>query len=478
MTLQVAADKLKLWREKPHVMVRELFGVTPDPWQDEVLEVFPHEPRIVMKASKGPGKTALLSWCAWNFLLTRPHPNIAATAISGDNLRDNLWKEMAVWQGKSELLRDQFIWTKKQIFQKDAQATWWMSARTWARDADPEQQANALAGLHTPYIMAILDESGGIPKSVLVTAEAILTSCKEGHILQAGNPTHLEGPLYDACTSERKYWYVVEITSDPKDPKRSPRVSVDWAQEQIDKYGEDNPWVLVNVFGKFPPSSLNALIGPEEVRDAMKRTLRVDQYSWAAMVLGVDVARFGDDKSVIYPRQGPVAFNPLEFRGLNSIQGAGHVNQAWRTFDADGCFLDGSGGWATGWQDQLETLERSPISVDFSSSPVDPKYLNKRAEMYFETCEWIKNGGVLPDDPDLVGELCAHTYGFKGSKLYVLEKDQVKSVLKRSPDHSDALVLTHAYPIERAPRGLEALMQQKHKVYHALTDYDPYERIG
>lgn len=478
MSLDYAgADKLRLWREKPQVMVREVFNCTPDPWQDQILEVFPHEPRIAMKASKGPGKTAVLAWLAWNFLLTRPHPNIAATAISGDNLRDNLWKEMAHWQNRSELLLDQFVWNKKQIFHKDAQATWWMSARTWSRDANSEQQANTLAGLHADYVMAILDESGGIPEPVMVTAEAILTSCKEGHVLQAGNPTHLEGPLYKASTTERKYWHVVEITSDPDDPMRAPRVSKQWAQEQIDKYGRDNPWVLINVFGQFPPSSLNALIGPEEVMEAQRRTLREDQYSWAAMVLGVDVARFGDDKSVIYPRQGPVAFPPMSFRGLDSIHGAGHVNNIWTTKDADACFLDGSGGWATGWADQLRTLGRSPVSVDFSGSPTDPKYYNKRAEMYFETCQWIKNGGVLPEDPDLIGELCAHTYGFRRDKLYVIEKDQVKAELKRSPDHADALCLTHAYPIERAPRGIEALLQKKHAVHHAVTDYEPYERI-
>ena len=74
------------WRASPSGFVRDVFGVTPDPWQDEVLEAFPNSPRLAMKACKGPGKTAVEAWLAWNFLLTRPHPKVVATSITADNL--------------------------------------------------------------------------------------------------------------------------------------------------------------------------------------------------------------------------------------------------------------------------------------------------------------------------------------------------------------------------------------------------------
>jgi hypothetical protein len=123
------------WREHPAQMVRELFGVEPDPWQVEALERFPHSQRLCMKASKGVGKTAVEAWLIWNFLLTRPHPKIAATAITGPNLADNLWTELALWRSKSELLRSQFEWTKTRIFAKSAPETWWCSARTCPQNA-------------------------------------------------------------------------------------------------------------------------------------------------------------------------------------------------------------------------------------------------------------------------------------------------------------------------------------------------------
>ena len=70
-----------------------------------------------MKACKGPGKTAVEAWLAWNFLVTRDDPKIAATSITADNLADNLWAEMAKWQQRSPyLLTAHFEWTKTRIF--------------------------------------------------------------------------------------------------------------------------------------------------------------------------------------------------------------------------------------------------------------------------------------------------------------------------------------------------------------------------
>ena len=163
------------WRYKPQVFVREVFGATPDAWQDKVLEAFPHHPRIAMKASKGPGKTCVEAWLAWNFLLTRPHPNIAGVSISADNLRDNLWKEMAVWLNKSPLLQQMFEYQKERIFARDHPDTWWMSARSWAKTASDEDLGLTLAGLHSDYCMAILDESGGMPVPILQAAEGIMS---------------------------------------------------------------------------------------------------------------------------------------------------------------------------------------------------------------------------------------------------------------------------------------------------------------
>lgn len=439
------------WMEKPQVMVRELFGATPDDWQDNILATFPNNPRIAMKASKGPGKTCTMAWLAWNFLLTRPHPNIAATSISGDNLRDGLWKEMAAWQGKSELLKAMFVWQTERIFARDAPATWFMSARTWAKSSDTTQLGNTLAGLHSDYIMFLIDESGSIPTPITMSAEAALASCKEGHIVQAGNTTSLDGALYEACVLKKGLWDVHLVTGDPDNPMRSPRVSIEWAKDLIATYGRDSPFVKVMVLGEWPSANINALLGIEDVQAAFARKYQQHDIDGRPKILGVDVALEGDDASVIFPRQGLVAFPPKMLRNVNGLIGAGHVSRIWEDWGVDACFVDNTGGFGSSWIDQLQVLNRTPIPVGFAESAQDKRYANRRAEMYFRTAEWIKAGGALPDCPELLAELTQTTYTFKGDALLLEPKKLIKAKIGRSPDHADALVLSHAEVVAAKP---------------------------
>lgn len=461
------------WLQHPAAMVRELFKVEPDPWQVEVLEVFPTSKgrRIAMPASKGPGKTAVEAWLIWNFLLTRPEPKVAATSVTSDNLRDNLWAELAKWQHRSPLLTSAFQWGKERIVLKEKPETHFATARTWSQSADAQQQSETLAGLHADYLLFVLDESGGIPDAVMAAAEGALATGKECHILQGGNTLRREGPLYRACTVERDLWHVVRINGDPDDPKRSPRVDMQWAREQISKYGRDNPWVLVNVFGQFPPSSLNVLIGPDEIAAAEKRSYREHDIAYAPRVLGVDVAREGDDASVMFPRQGLVMFEPSMWRNINSIQGAGHVARKIQDWGADACFVDNTGGFGAGWIDNLRMMGHAPIAVHYAGEPNDRRYYNKRAEMYFELVEWIKQGGQLPHVAEMTQALTSMTYTFKGDRFLLEDKRQLKDRLGFSPDHADAAAQTFAQVI--GPRRAAAV--RENRGFRFKSDYNPYQ---
>ncbi len=441
------AAVLQRWYKAPQLMVRELFGATPDGWQDEALAAFPTSPRIAMKASRGPGKTTVLAWLCWNFLLTRPHPNIAATSISADNLRDGLWKECAFWRGKVPMLQDRFEWQTERIFAKEAPATWFMSARSWSKTADQSQLGNTLAGLHSDYVMFVIDESGAIPPAITATAEAGISSALEAHILQAGNTNSLEGALYTACVTHKHLWRVIPISGDPDDPKRSPRVSIDWAREMIATYGRENPFVKVMVLGEWPAASVNALLGPEDIERAQARQYQQHDIDGAPKILGVDVARFGDDASCIFPRQGLVAFPPKLMRNVTGNEGAGQLSRTRKDWGADAIFIDNSGGYGASWIDACARLKIDTIPVDFSGRPSDPRYYNKRAQMHFEAAEWVKNGGQLPPDPELIAEATQTTYTFKGDRLIMEDKGLVKAKIGRSPDRWDAFVLTHAEPV-------------------------------
>lgn len=455
------AAKIATWRADPAQMVRELFGVEPDLWQADVLKAFPRHQRLAMKACKGPGKTTVLSWLAWNFLLCYDSPKIAAVSITGDNLSDGLWAEMAKWMAKAKSLPHLFTWTKTRIFAKHSPETWFMSFRTWQKSASSEQQANTLAGLHADNMMFVIDEAGGIPDAVLAAAEAGLANAMPGNgqtarIVMAGNPTHLDGPLYRATVRDRGMWHVTEITADPDDPKRTPRVSAEWAREQIASHGADNPWVLVNVFGRFPPSSIDSLIGPDEVRDALSRTYNQSDIEGFPKILGVDVALYGDDSSVIFRRQGIAALPPKVIRNASPRHGAGLMCREWRDWGADACFIDSTGGFGDTWAAVAEDLNFVPNRILFNGPSINPRYFNKRTEMWFNLVEWIKGGGVLPPGCEgMVAELSQCTYSFKGDKLILEPKQSLKGKIGRSPDMTDALSLTFAMPVAR-PVGLDS----------------------
>lgn len=467
------AETLNRWRWRPIDFVREVFDAEPDAWQAEALAAFPYYPQLAMKACKGPGKTTVLAWLCWNFLATRPDPKIGATSISEDNLSDNLWAEMAKWQERSPMLAQSFTWTKTLIFLTEAPARCFMSFRTWPRTADPQRQADTLAGLHADYIMFVLDESGSIPQPVMVTAQAVLSSCVEGHVVQSGNPTSLEGPLYRACSVDRHLWKVIEITGDPDDPKRSPRIDRTWAQQQIDSYGRDNPWVMVNVLGQFPPASLNALLGIEDVQAAMQRRLLEPTYSWAQKRIGVDVARFGDDLTVLFPRQGRRAFKPRGMRHGRqdnpSLTIATAVIRGKTGWGSEQEFIDSTGGWAAGARDVLTDGGYPIHEVQFHAPAYDRRYANRRSEMWFAMAKWVKEGGWLPNVPELVGELVTPTYTFRRGQFALEEKEQIKERLGRSPNYADALATTFALP--EMPAQIVSQLRGRGK---AARDADPY----
>ena len=476
-----ARRKLRAWRENPCQFVWDNFRETPDAWQRKALEVFPSmdvdKQRISLQACAGPGKTAVLAWCGWNFLSCYGdrdnHPKGACVSVTQDNLKDNLWPEFSKWQGRSEFLTQTFAWTKERIFAKDHPETWFLSARSWSKSANPEEQGRTLSGLHSKYILVLADESGDIPPTVLKAGEqALSTGPIFGKIMQAGNPTSIDGMLYAAATTLRHMWTVIRITGDPDDPDRSPRIDIEWARKQIATYGRDNPWVMSYLLGMFPPSSLNTLIGPDEVEAAMKRDHKVDAFEWAQKRLGIDAARFGDDKWVIFPRQGLVAFKPVDMRNVRSQDAAARVVMAKQRWGAEREFFDDTGGYAAGAIDFMIQGGYSPVGINFAGKSIDPRFYNKRAEMWFEMVEWVKRGGALPNVPELVAELSTPTYTFRGGKFILEEKDQIKVRLGRSPNYADALALTFAEP--DMPAKLHLPGQQHGR---ALAEFDPFRSV-
>lgn len=475
--------KIRTWRDNPKQFVNEVFGAVPDKWQEKVLDAFPSQDpsklRISMQACVGPGKSAILAWCGWNFLSCYgekgEHPKGAAVSITEANLADNLWPEYSKWQNRSEFLLKAFTWTKSRIFCVDHPETWFMAARSFSKTADSEEQGRTLSGLHSRFVLAQIDESGDIPVAVAKAAEQALATddLVFGKIMQAGNPTSLEGILHAAATKLRHLWYIVRITGDPEDPDRSPRINVDWAKEQIKTYGRDNPWVMSSILGEFPPSSINTLLGADDVTRALGRQITRDKYDFAQKRIGVDVARFGDDRTVLFPRQGLASFKPVIMRGARSNDIAARVAAAKAKWGSELELVDGTGGWGSGVIDSLMQAGHSPIEVQAAGQAIDSRYSNKRAEMWFDMAAWVKRGGCLPDMAELGRELSAPTYTFQRGKFLLEPKEQIKKRLGFSPDIADALAQTFALPDMPAASAVGVGHFEDHS--KLLSDYDPFK---
>jgi hypothetical protein len=482
-TADAAVDRIRLWRADPAQMVRDLFRTEPDAWQQDALAAFassdPKTQRIALAACAGPGKSTVESWCGWNFLLCYAdqdqHPNGAAVSITGDNLKNGLWKEFAVWYGRSELLQRAFDMTTESIFSRQHPKTWFLGARSFAKKADPDAMGRTLSGLHAPFILYLLDETGDMPPAVGRSAEQGLSNCRWGKIVQAGNTTSQNGYLYQASGPHRHLWHLINITADPDDPKRTPRVLAEWAREQIGLYGRDNPWVMSFILGKFPPGGLNTLLSADEVNEAIGRGVEEETFKYVQKRIGVDVARFGDDRTVLFPRQGLVSFDPVVLRGQRSHTIAGRLMKGKQAWGSELECIDDTGGWASGVIDSCLLGGVSLFSVNASGSPNNPRYFNKRSELYFEGAEWIKRGGSLPQGlTEIVREATAATYWFEGGKFRVIEKAQIKVLLNgTSPDLWEALLQTFALPDMPALGTAQASAGGK-----MASDYEPLADRG
>jgi hypothetical protein len=227
----------------------------------------------------------------------------------------------------------------------------------------------------------------------------------------------------------------------------------------------------------FAASGDDQLMSLTDVNEACRRHLRQDEYSYAAKVMGVDPARFGDDRSVIFCRQGLYAQPPQVFRGLDNMALADKVAQQIELFRPDAVFIDAGNG--SGVIDRLRQLHHDVVEVHFSGSPSAARYLNKRAEMWFELRDWLRAGGAIPDLVDLKQDLAAPTYKFTpADKIQLESKDDIKGRGLPSPDLGDALALTFAFPVYKDHSAVaRARAMGLPVVDENPMDYDPYARI-
>jgi len=430
----------------PERMVREVFGISPDPWQISVLTAYGKgERRISIRACHGPGKTAVAAWLIWHMLLTKFPQKSVATAPSRGQLEDALVVEVLKWGNRlPPVLKDLFELKKNRIELKASPEESFFTART-ARAENPE----ALQGVHSEHVLLVADEASGVPEQIFEAAAGSMSGHSATTLLLS-NPVRSTGFFFDTHNRLRDMWFTVHVGY-----KDSPRVSEDFARDIARRYGDDSNAYRIRVLGEFPKGDLDTIIPFELIHSAMERDIVVPPNS--IEVWGLDVARYGDDANALVRRNAIAVIDDIEtWQGVDLMQTAGRVKAKWDETEPSrrpSEILVDSIGLGAGVVDRLLELGLPVRGINVSEqASFSERYRNLRTELWFAAREWLLKRDVkLPKNEELAAEVSMLRYQHSSNgKLIAEPKSEVKKRGHKSPNIADAFVLTFA----STPAGL------------------------
>lgn len=444
------ANLIDLYWDDPVAFGQDMCDFYPDEEQTAVMMDVAKEPKTSVRSGQGVGKTALEAVLVIWFLCCRPNPKVVCTAPTRQQLYDVLWAEIAKWLNSSKV-KNLLKWTKTKVYMVGHEDRWFATARTATR---PEN----MAGFHEDYMLFIADEASGISDPILETILGTLSGL-ENKLLMCSNPTRTSGVFHDSHNRDREHYKTHKISS--RTSKRTSKENIAMLER---KYGKDSDVVRVRVDGEFPKAEADSFI-PLELAEATQYKVEL---AGGVLHLGVDVARFGDDETVIAPRIGGKVFDLRCYNKQDTMVTTGWVLSAAREFlEAFPSIMqiqikvddDGVGGGVT---DRLnEVISENPLPVPCLIIPVhnggkatDDHYDNMGTECWAVVRELLQlNFSAhmqgkepiveLPDDEMLISQLTTRKYRMTSRGRITLErKEDMKKRGLKSPDRADAVALS------------------------------------
>lgn len=395
--------------------------------------------REATASGHGIGKTAESAWiCIWA-MSTRPHLSGVVTANTMSQLSTKTWRELALWY-KRVINRHWFKWSATKFWHVKDPETWYISA-----EPNTEHNSEAFAGRHAKYKLIIFDEASAIPDKIWEVTEGAMTDPRSLWFVY-GNPTKNTGRFKDCFEHDAARWGTRHV--DSRDAKMTNKAEL---EEWIRAYGIDSDFVRVRILGQFPRFGAMQFISTESVDRAMLGEVPYEAWCLSPIVIGVDVARYGDDKTTIAIRQGRKLHEIKKFRELNTMQVAREVVATMKEYGGAvaAIFVDGIGVGA-GVVDRLQMLGHPVVEVNGGENAFeDTKYYNKTAEMWARMRDWLNAGADLPSkDSEMRLALIGREYYFDDKERIRLErKRDMKKRGLQSPDEGDALAHTFAEEI-------------------------------
>jgi len=465
--------QLKVFKKLQNYLIQDPFAIcklaniTPTWQQAEVLKAFRPGTKIVIKSGHGVGKSLLLALLVFKWLIIRPFTGNPFLANTREQLRDINWKRInEVYNRFPKWFRDIFTITKNRVFVTNYPESWFFAGRTGRED-----RTEALQGFHNCCF--IVDEGSAIPDEIYNVAMAALTE-ESSTLVIAGNPTRREGFFIDAFKNPN----FIKFTFNSEE---SPLVSDDFIRVMREKYGVESDEYRVRVLGEPPQldEKEGRLIPDHHIITALKRTeedIPLDESE--PLLMGVDVAYSGRDRSAIAIRQGRVL---LEIRVSaphvgDTMKITEWVIATYEEWKPDRIFVDVN-GYGAGVKDRLQQLGFPVVGVMATEKPIfNPElYFQLRDELYFKMRDWFIEGCRIPNSKEFVEEL-RHIYTDTTTtgKMKIMSKFKLRKIMgKKSPDICDALALTF-YPVGK-PQLIKRFSRRSPSIrfrkYSSVTGY-------
>ena len=482
-----------LWRLSPTLYAKQRLGLNPTWQQAQLLNaVAQPEARVSVRSGHSTGKSTAMAAALWWKLECFAYSKVVCTAPSSVQLRDVLWSEVSKWMRASTdvaqaagmppdyWLNSLFEITQDKILARGAPKEWFAVCRT-SRPENPD----ALQGFHASdirvsddglsivrnnldssrgQIMFIVDEAAGVTDAVFEVAEGALAS-PNASLLMGGNPTRSTGYFASSHKHNRADYTTLHFRSGD-----SPLVGKDYRDGLVRKFGEGSNVVRVRADGEFPRQDDDTLIPLDSVEAAIQREHNPEEEGQRR--LGIDVARYGDDRTVYLLRVGRNVEKVLIEAKRDTMEVVGRAVQLIKRWNVHMACVDTIGVGA-GVYDRLMELRRESDEggnprihpfVKIASVNVAEKapvrFLDTESQPYrlrdylwIEMARWLREdepsfAGIDPEiAQDLAGELASVRFKINSSGRTVIEsKDEMKRRGLRSCDLADALGVTFHAP--------------------------------
>lgn len=463
--MSMSEEAILYYAEHPVHFVEDLIGVTPDAEQAKIIQSVADNPMTSVRSGHGIGKSAVEAWAIIWFMATRPFPKVACTAPTQHQLFDILWAEVSKWLRNAPQLEKEFVWTKEKVYLKGYPEEWFAVARTATKP-------DALQGFHADNILYIIDEASGVKDNIFEPVLGAL-STPGARLLMCGNPTQLTGFFYESHTKNRASYKTFHV-----DGRKSGRVSPEFVETIIRMYGEDSDVFRVRVAGDFPLSESDVFI-PISLVEKSIMTEFSPRKTPNMIRIGCDVARFGDDKTIIGSRIDEKVNIDKKRHGQDTMKTADDIvllyydllkrHPGYKDY-VTVCVDDG--GVGGGVVDRLRQMQRNAPERLGQMNIVPVKFGQRIKHKYYhdsttfmmatvkkllapydeETGEEKPVEIILPNDDDLVAQLSGRKYSLtENSKIKVESKDDMKKRGLQSPDEADCILLL-CVPVKQPKR--------------------------